>query len=191
MSEELKKRLLRLARESIASRFTREKVELPQEPELLEKRGVFVTLHSRGDLRGCIGFIKGYKSIAESVFEMARSAAFQDPRFPSLRESELPDIRIEISVLSEMIPVEGIDELVIGRDGLYLQHPHGSGLLLPQVPLEWNWDLKTYLRHICLKAGLHDGAWKDAGAKLFRFEAEVFGEADFLIDKNGAPENLD
>lgn len=180
MTDELKKRLLQLARESIQSHFGRIHPSLPTEPELQEKRGAFVTLHKRGELRGCIGFIRGYKSIAASVAEMARAAAFDDPRFSALRQSELDEIELEISVLGDLIPIEDTGQIQIGRDGLYLQHPHGSGLLLPQVPLEWNWDLPTYLKQLCRKAGLPDTAWQDAGARLFRFEAEVFAEADFL-----------
>lgn len=178
MTDENKKLLLQLARDVISSRFDKRRVEIPAAAELQEKRGVFVTLHSQGELRGCIGYIRAYKSLVESVAEMAQAAAFRDNRFHPLREQELPDIRIEISVLSEMIPIADTSEIVIGRDGLFLQHPYGSGLLLPQVPVEWNWDLPTYLKQICQKAGLQREAWKDEGAQLFSFSAEVFGEAD-------------
>ncbi|HOZ01454.1 MAG TPA: AmmeMemoRadiSam system protein A [Candidatus Syntrophosphaera sp.] len=180
MTSELKQELLQLARQSIAGHWTRHKPQRPEEPEFLKKRGVFVSLHSQGELRGCIGYIQPYKNIADSVIEMAQAAAFQDPRFTALSEKELDDVDIEISVLSEMTPVLNTSEIKIGRDGLYIKHPRGSGLLLPQVPTEWNWDLKTFLKQICRKAGLHDEAWKDEGAQLYRFEAEVFGDADFL-----------
>jgi len=191
VDDELKKQLLRLARDYIACRFQPGKPEKPDAPELQEKRGVFVTLHKRGELRGCIGFIEGYKSIVDSVHEMAQSAAFHDPRFPPVRKDELDELEIEISILSKMTPLKDTSEIVIGRDGLFIRHPRGSGLLLPQVPFEWNWDLDTYLKHICLKAGLHEGAWKDPGAQLFRFTADVFSESDFLIDKKQSAENLD
>lgn len=191
VNDDKKKRLLRLARASIACRFEPGRPDIPDDPEFQEKRGVFVTLHKQGELRGCIGFIHGYKSIVDSVAEMAQSAAFQDPRFPPVRKGELDELQIEISILSNMIPVRDTSEIVIGRDGLFIRHPRGSGLLLPQVPVEWDWDRPTYLKHICLKAGLPDSAWKDPGAQLFRFTAEVFSEADFLIDKNQSPENLD
>lgn len=180
MNDELKQELLRLARQSIAARWTHHRPELPDAPEFQARRGLFVSLHREGELRGCIGYIQPYKSIAASVVEMAQAAAFQDPRFQPLTAGELDDLEIEISLLSEMIPVQNASELKIGRDGLYLKHPRGSGLLLPQVPVEWNWDLKAYLKQICRKAGLHDEAWKDEGAQLFRFEAEVFSDADFL-----------
>ncbi len=180
MTDALKQELLALARRSIASRFDHSPVENPRNPEFQPQRGVFVSLHKDGDLRGCIGYIKGYKSIADSVIEMARQAAFHDPRFRPLREQELPGLNIEISILSELLPVTDSSALRIGRDGLYIQHPHGSGLLLPQVPVEWHWDLPTFLKQLCRKAGLPDGAWKDEAAQLFRFEAEVFSESDFL-----------
>lgn len=180
MTEPLKKELLSLARRSIASRFDHCRVERPDTPEFNAKRGVFVSLHAQGELRGCIGYIQGYKSIVDSVIEMAQQAAFHDPRFLPLREQELRDLYIEISILSEMLPVADISEIEIGRDGLYIRHPHGSGLLLPQVPTEWHWDLPTFLKQICRKAGLPNGAWKDAAAQLSRFTAEVFSESDFL-----------
>jgi AmmeMemoRadiSam system protein A len=185
MNDTQKRQLLALARNSVASRFEPLKFDIPDDPEFQRKFGLFVTIHKRGELRGCIGYIKGYRSLAESVAEMARSAAFKDPRFRPVSKEELPELEFEISVLGGMEPVADPSEIVIGRDGLYLEHPYGSGLLLPQVPVEWHWDLKQYLRHICLKAGLHEGAYLDRGAKLSRFGAEVFSEADILVDKSG------
>ncbi|MDZ4181687.1 MAG: AmmeMemoRadiSam system protein A, partial [Candidatus Cloacimonadaceae bacterium] len=141
LSDTQKQDLLKLARDAISSRFEHTEPSLPNDPAFKEKRGVFVSLHSFGNLRGCIGYIKGYAPILQSVVEMARSAAFQDPRFPPLTRSEFKDVLIEISILSEMIPIDEAEEVEIGRDGLYLVHPQGSGLLLPQVPVEWKWSL--------------------------------------------------
>ncbi|MGC9362315.1 MAG: AmmeMemoRadiSam system protein A, partial [Candidatus Syntrophosphaera sp.] len=98
MNDALKRELLRLARAFIACRFEHGRPDKPDDPELQEKRGVFVTLHKHGELRGCIGFIQGYKSIVDSVAEMAQSAAFDDPRFPPVRKGELDDLQIEISI---------------------------------------------------------------------------------------------
>ncbi len=176
MTEQNKRALLKLARDTIASHFDHSKVILPDAEDLQAKCGVFVSLHKDGDLRGCIGFLRGYKSVVASVVEMANSAAFQDTRFSPVRESELQSIKIEISILSEMLPVLDTSQIKVGQDGLYIQHPHGSGLLLPQVPVEWNWDLPTFLKQICRKAGLHYEAWKDKGAQLFSFTADVFSE---------------
>lgn len=170
--------LLQLARQSITSRFNKEPVIYPEDEAYKVRKGVFVTLTKQGELRGCIGYIKGYKDLVPSIVEMAQSAAFQDPRFPSVKESELTELRIEISVLSEMELVKDVNEILIGRDGLLLEHPYGSGLLLPQVPVEWNWDLNTFMEHICYKAGVKPGSWKDEQAKLFSFSAEIFHEEE-------------
>jgi AmmeMemoRadiSam system protein A len=168
--------LLSLARKSIESRFTKEAIIFPEDDDYFIQRGIFVTLHKNGELRGCIGYIRGFKNLAPSISEMAQSAAFQDPRFSTLKKEELQDITIEISILSEMELVNDTNDIVIGRDGLFLNHRFGSGLLLPQVPVEWNWDLPTYLNQICIKAGIVKGSWKDEEAKLYRFSAEIFSE---------------
>ncbi len=111
---EQKKELLSLARNAISARFKHQSVSLPEDPAFSPKRGVFVSLHIGDNLRGCIGYIKGYKSIAESVKEMAEAAAFQDPRFPPLTEKELEKVTIEISILSELIPMQKNELPVIG-----------------------------------------------------------------------------
>ncbi|MCB5224715.1 MAG: AmmeMemoRadiSam system protein A [Candidatus Cloacimonadaceae bacterium] len=180
MTEAQKRSLLELARAAIASRFGGEAPHLPTDAAFQEKRGLFVTITLDGELRGCIGMMKSEKSIAAEVVEMAREAAFGDPRFPALRRDELPRLQIEISILSPLFPVENLSEIQIGRDGLMLRKGFRSGVFLPQVPVEYDWDLDTYLSQLCLKAGLPNGAWKSPDAHLFRFEALVFSEADIL-----------
>ncbi len=180
MNAEQQHKLLRLARDAITARLLHRQPEIPSDPVFQLRRGLFVTLHLDGDLRGCIGLIQARGSITEEVVKMAREAAFGDPRFPPLRQNELDRIEIEISLLSEMIPVTDTAEIVIGRDGLLLRQGFRSGVFLPQVPVEWNWDLDTYLSQLCRKAGLPDGSWKREDAELFRFEADVFGENNFL-----------
>lgn len=177
-SDKQRKELLSLARQAIETTFTREVIIYPDDEAYLVQSGIFVTLHKHGELRGCIGYIKGFKDLVPSIVEMARAAAFQDPRFPKVKQNELKDIKIEISVLSKLLLVLDVNEIEIGRDGLLLNHPHGSGLLLPQVPVEWNWDLATFLNQICYKAGLPPGSWKDDKAQLYRFSAEIFSEDD-------------
>ena len=177
-SEKQRKELLALARQSIETKFSKEIIIYPDDQAYNVQRGVFVTLHKHGELRGCIGYIKGFKDLVPSIVEMARAAAFQDPRFPQVKENELKDISIEISVLSPMQLILDTNEIEIGRDGLLLNHPYGSGLLLPQVPVEWNWDLPTFLNQICYKAGLSAGSWKDDKAQLYRFSAEIFSESE-------------
>ncbi|MGM0600629.1 MAG: AmmeMemoRadiSam system protein B [Candidatus Rifleibacteriota bacterium] len=141
-----------------------------------QKYGVFVTLKKGDELRGCIGFIKGIEPLADAIPEMAISAATKDPRFNPITYEELKDIKIEISVLTPMTPVEKIDEIEIGKHGLMLQLGPNSGLLLPQVPVEWDWDVKEFLDNLCLKAGLPPGAHKHPQAKLEKFSAQVFSE---------------
>lgn len=169
-----KKSLLQLAYDVIHARLHRSKYLSPQDPLFEEKRGIFVSLHIDKALRGCIGYIIGYKSILESVKEMAIAAAFRDPRFPPLGQDELADLEIELSILSELILVQDLDEIKIGRDGLYIQHPHGSGLLLPQVATEWGWDRQTFLNQLCQKAGLPKSALQDEDSKIYRYTAEIF-----------------
>jgi AmmeMemoRadiSam system protein A len=138
----------------------------------------FVTLHLQGQLRGCIGTVapRG-EPLAQNVVAMARAAAIEDPRFPPLRPDELADVDLEISVLGPLVPVERPDEIVVGRDGLLVEEGFRRGLLLPQVPVEWGWSRETFLAQACAKAGLPADAWR-RHARLFRFEAEVFGEPD-------------
>lgn len=174
LNEEQKRELINLAKDAILAVFERRAPKLPNDEAFQKKRGLFVSLHLEGELRGCIGYIKPYKSIAQSVAEMAVAAAFEDHRFMPLRPEELDEIEIEISLLSPLVELKSIDEIKVGRDGLFLQHPYGSGLLLPQVATEYNWDRDTFLDHLCAKAGVRRGAYKDKGAKLFSFQAQVF-----------------
>jgi AmmeMemoRadiSam system protein A len=136
----------------------------------------FVTLHLHGQLRGCIGTVtpRG-EPLAQNVVAMARAAALEDPRFPPLRLEELAAIELESSVLGPLVPVEDPGEVVVGRDGLLVEEGFRRGLLLPQVPVEWGWSRETFLAQTCVKAGLPADAWR-RHARLFRFEAEVFGE---------------
>lgn len=176
LSEEQQSHLLRYARAVIASRFGQTVPELPSDPAFEIKRGLFVSLHLQGNLRGCIGYVEGHASLRKSVHEMALAAAFRDPRFPPLRSAELELLELEISVLGDLIPISGPNEILIGRDGLFIEHPKGSGLLLPQVATDWNWTAEEFLRQVCRKAGLANDAWQDPATVLYRFEAEVFGD---------------
>ena len=180
-----KKLLLELARDSIRTYFKGEKPTLEKVKHLSEKRGVFVTLHKQGVLRGCIGFPMPVYSLNTAVVEAARSAAFHDPRFPPLAEDELSSIDIEISVLTlpEEIkvshPNEYLEKIRIGKDGLILEGPFGSGLLLPQVAVENNFNPETFLNCLCQKAGMSFNCWKDLNNKIYRFQAIIFSEKEF------------
>ena len=149
----------------------------PPEPDskiLKEKRGAFVTLKMGGMLRGCIGMVRAAKPLFEVVAEMAQSAAFEDPRFTPLDEEELENIEIEISVLSPLIRVENPEEIKVGRDGLMIRLDFHSGLLLPQVAKEHDWNRTTFLEQTCLKAGLPKNSYKDKAAEIYRFTADIF-----------------
>jgi AmmeMemoRadiSam system protein A len=143
---------------------------------LAERRGAFVTLTRGGRLRGCIGFVFAERPLLDTVREAAQAAAFHDPRFPPLRASELPEIRLELSVLSEPRPVTDLGEIQVGRHGLIVRRGPRSGLLLPQVATEYGWDRDTFLSHTCTKAGLPESCWREPGTEIELFGAEVFGE---------------
>jgi len=181
MSEFLDERqqafLLDLARQSVTAAVTAAREIRPPtaDPVLLAKRGAFVTLKVGGELRGCIGYPLPYKPLAETVAGMAMAAATQDTRFDPIAPADLPRLEIEISVLTLPRPVDDVTEIVVGRHGIIVTQGRRSGLLLPQVPTEYGWDLETYLRHGCLKAGLPPNSWK-TGAKIEVFEAQVFSE---------------
>lgn len=141
---------------------------------LNRKLGSFVTLAIRHNLRGCIGTIIGQEPLYLNVWNMARAAAFNDPRFPPLQASEWPAVDMEISILDAPARCPDPAEIVIGRDGLILSYQGRSGVFLPQVPVEQGWDLDQYLNHLCLKAGVAPGSWKMPGAELFWYQALVF-----------------
>ncbi len=143
---------------------------------LQEKRGAFVTLKKRGHLRGCIGYIKAMKPLWETVQEMAVAAAFHDPRFPSLQDNELKDLSVEISVLSPLQRIKNINEIEVGKHGLYIVRGYNSGLLLPQVAIEYGWDRETFLRETCCKAGLPSEQWMDKETEIYIFSADYFGD---------------
>jgi len=145
-------------------------------PVLSEQRGVFVTLHKRGELRGCIGYIFPLLPLWQAVAENARNAAFRDPRFTPVRPEELVEILIEISVLTEPRPISALAEFGVGQDGIILRKGTHQAVFLPQVAPEQGWDAETTLTHLSLKAGLGPDDWR-SGASFETFQAEVFGEA--------------
>ena len=179
ISQDDQKLLLQLARNAVQTTVQKGR-RLPSveslSPLLREKRGVFVTLWMEGDLRGCIGFPYPVKPLDEAVQAAAISSAFQDFRFSPVREEELSRIEIEISVLTQPRPIEP-DKIELGVHGLIVSQGNRSGLLLPQVAMEYRWDAKTFLEQTCVKAGLPSDAWKEK-AKILSFEAQVFSEGD-------------
>ena len=175
-----KKRLLEVARQTIEERV-RGQEPRPQAADLeglALERGAFVTIHRRGQLRGCIGNFVSQGPLVRTVQEMAVAAAVHDPRFPPVGPGELTDIDLEISVLSPLREIKDVAEIEVGRHGIYIISPRGRGVLLPQVATEQDWDRDTFLDHTCLKAGLRPGCWRDPSTRILIFSAQVFGELD-------------
>jgi len=181
LTQELRAVLLRLARESLRACVLGEPMPKPDftDPELQEKRGAFVTLTKRGQLRGCIGLIEPSRPLCQAVIDMARSAALEDPRFAPVEPSELDEIHLEISVLGPLKPVSGASEVQVGKHGLMIRKQLRSGLLLPQVAAERNWTRTEFLQQTCIKAGLLPDEWQQ-DAEISVFTADVFGETDAL-----------
>ncbi len=171
--------LFRVARDSIQARLTGEKAVLPQaaSPVLSQPRGVFVTLTRQGRLRGCIGYLEAAKPLLAAVQEMAAAAAFNDPRFPALRPEELADLELEISILTPMQPIKNIEDIQVGRHGLYLEQGPHRGLLLPQVATQYGWDRLTFLKQTCAKAGLPPDAWENPATRISIFSADIIHES--------------
>ena len=181
LSAEARRKLLEIARKSVelaVREGKRYECPPPGIPVLEQERGAFVTLKKNGRLRGCIGHTAPTKPLYLTVRDVAILAALEDPRFPPVRKSELDKLDYEISVLSPLHHVLDIGEIRLGRDGLVVKRGAREGLLLPQVPVEQHWDLKTFLRQTCLKAGLPPDAWRDEATDIFAFTAVVFGEEE-------------
>lgn len=172
-----KKILLQLAREAITATVQTGKLKMQQvaEGRLASPHGCFVTIKKQGGLRGCIGNFSSDKPLYQLVQEMAASAATRDPRFYPMKEEDLAEFELEISVLSPLNKITSVEEVEVGKHGLYLEKNFSRGVLLPQVAVEHNWDRETFLSQTALKAGLKKDDWKE-GADLYVFSAEVFGE---------------
>ena len=182
--------LVRLARQAVKKYLDKSTIIHPiDQDQLSQEAGVFVTLYYLGKnkeehLRGCIGFPITEKKLYQSVIEAAINAATQDPRFSSVGRDELANIIFEVSILSspEKVKVQDTmdykNHIKIGRDGLILKWKYGSGLLLPQVAMELNWDIDEYLTNICYKANAPPDIWLMPESQLYKFEAMVYKEAE-------------
>ena len=178
---------MRLAREAVTS-FLTDGATIKSPTELNNRTGVFVTLHfltrkKEEHLRGCIGFPIPYKNLYESIIEAAIAAATADPRFPPVDLPELSSMIFEVSVLtppkelgSDLSKIQ--ESIKIGRDGLMLRWKYGSGLLLPQVPVELKWSVEEFLANICYKAGAKIEVLNEPSTTLFSFQAMVFKESE-------------
>ncbi len=174
-----RRQLLALARQAILAHMTHAATPRLESAVAAARLGAFVSLHVRGDLRGCIGYPQGDQPLGQVIARCAVSAATADLRFAPLALGELTAAQIEISVLGPIEQVKDTNEIVVGRHGLIVAQGYSKGLLLPQVATEHGWDRDTFLGYTCIKAGLKKDAWK-SGAEIFRFEAEVFAEEPAL-----------
>jgi len=182
MTREQKQRLLGIARESIGTYLTTGKMAKPAEndPLLGKEMGAFVTLHEHGALRGCIGSMTGSQPLYLTIRDMAVESATGDPRFPPVRQAEMKDIEIEISVLSPLEKVDSADAIQLGTHGVIVRKGSRSGVFLPQVATETGWTKEEFLSQLCSqKAGLPADAWKDKSTQMYVFTADVFSEKEF------------
>jgi hypothetical protein len=164
--------------------LSREPEKLDMPGNFMEKRGVFVTLNTFPDkeLRGCIGYPEPVFSLGSAIVKAAQGAC-HDPRFPPLVGEELDSIVVEVTILTPPEEVLGDRKdlpgmIKVGRDGLIAEKGPFRGLLLPQVPVEWEWDEESFLCHTCMKAGLTPDCWLDPRTKIFSFQGEVFSEME-------------
>ena len=181
LTDEDRKGLLDIARNAITEKVKNGRasdVNL-EEPKFKAHGAVFVTIKRNGMLRGCIGHISPITSLGKSVKQNAVAACSMDRRFPPMKEQELVDMELEISVLTPFQPLKDAKDLKVGKHGLYILKDRRAGLLLPQVATDNNWDSQTFLKQVCLKAGLPEDAWQDA--TLYTFEAEIISEEDHGI----------
>jgi AmmeMemoRadiSam system protein A len=167
--------LLRLAHESIRSALEHRELSLTApSAHLAESRGAFTTIYLRNRLRGCVGYVLPVVSLYRTVVETARAAAFEDTRFPPVTLEEARELQVSLSILSPL-QASKPEDVVIGLHGLVVSDGGRRGLLLPQVPVEHQWDRETFIEQTCRKAGLPVDAWQK-GATMETFTAEVFGD---------------
>jgi AmmeMemoRadiSam system protein A len=171
--------LLKIARTTLDSHFNNKSV-----PEchssgggLIERKGAFVSLHRGDNLRGCIGQLSPDRELYRIVQHCVLSAALEDTRFIPVERKELPELSIEISVLTPFRRIRKIEEIEVGKHGLYVVQGHFRGLLLPQVATQYGWNRITFLEQTCRKSGLPESAWQDPQTMIHIFEAEVFSDS--------------
>ena len=172
----------RMAVPEFLSNGKRMKLESEYEKRFSFNSGVFVTLSNPDGLRGCIGFPMPDKKLSHGIIDAAIAAATEDPRFSPVKTNELNDIVFEVTVLTPPVeitvidPMEYLEKIKVGRDGLIIRNSFSSGLLLPQVPVEYGWNVEEFLQHTCEKAGLEKDTWKNEKVKIEKFEGIVYKE---------------
>jgi AmmeMemoRadiSam system protein A len=171
--------LLALARTTLDSYLATETTPAcnPVGKGLSDRKGAFVSLHRGDELRGCIGQLFPDRELYKIVQHCAISAALEDTRFLPVTREELPELSIEISVLTPFRRIRSIEEIEVGRHGLYIVQGHFRGLLLPQVATQFGWDRIAFLMQTCRKSGLAESGWQDPDTVIHTFEAEVFSDS--------------
>ena len=188
LNEEEKAELLEVARKSVEFAVQQHKLYMPEKTggeHLNQDRGAFVTLREADKLRGCIGYSAATQPLYMTVRDTATLAALRDPRFHPVTAAELAKLQYEISVLSPLRRARDLREIRVGEHGLLVKNGEHEGLLLPQVPVEQQWDRKTFLQQTCIKAGINPDCWKDDNTDIFQFTAVVFGDQE-QVKQNAA-----
>jgi AmmeMemoRadiSam system protein A len=183
LSETDRRSLLELARHAVVEAVCLQKPAgtIPRRGIFAETRGVFVTLHARGRLRGCIGVVEPVEPLGQAIARCAASAALHDPRFSPIRADEIPSLQIELSLLSPPEPIRP-EDVEIGKHGLLILKGGNRGLLLPQVAVEHKLTREQFLEETCRKAGLSAKAWQEPGIQIYGFLSEVFSEDEISED---------
>ncbi len=200
LSQEEGTYLVKLARKAVEENLKDGRIISPPKdvsPKLQERRGVFVTINSvsgqKRSLRGCIGFPYPTYPLIQAIIEAAIESATRDPRFPPLKIRELDHVVFEVSVLTppQLITVSSPQEypskITVGTDGLIVESGLYKGLLLPQVPVEWEWDTEEFLCQCCMKAGLSPDCWVLKGTKIYKFSSIISEE----LEPNGKVVTVD
>jgi AmmeMemoRadiSam system protein A len=177
LSEDDRRFALQIAREAVTEAVLHRRLpdQIPKEGIFAERRGVFVTLHLRGRLQGCIGVTDPSEPLGDAIVRCAISAAMEDPRFTPVTATQLGELNVEISLLSALEPIDP-EKIEIGRHGLLIALHAQRGLLLPQVAVEHHLTREQFLEETCRKAGLPREAWRDPEAHIFGFTCEVFSD---------------
>ena len=177
LTKKEQRELLKIARDAIVTVVTNGNTPSAEtaSPGLNGPNGCFVTIKQQERLRGCIGNFVSDKPLCKLVQEMAVSAATRDPRFYPMKRQDLDDFTLEISVLSPLEKITSVDQIHVGKHGIYIVKNSYRGVLLPQVATEYGWDRETFLQHTCVKAGLPENAWQKE-CDIYIFSALVFGE---------------
>ena len=172
--------LLTIARAAVCCHLSGKLLPVPPSNPALsgQPSGLFVSLHLGTDLRGCIGQFEPAGDLACTTAYLAIQAATRDPRFVPISLDEVPQLSIELSILSPRFPIDP-EQIRIGEHGLVVSAADHHGVLLPQVAVEQRWDRTIFLQQTCLKAGLHPDVWKKSTTRIEAFRALVIAERAF------------